>query len=148
MAIFLATRKPKIKNKYNNNNNKLKNSWVWGKKRAKKKPIDENSPLKKIMILGLYDNWLHFGNPKTLNPTIHVHHKDRTSILVSPFLFFNSFVGLAYQDKDIVFRFIIEYSSQIGPLHNNNRSIFIIWGCLKGDILAKLCWNLISELEL
>jgi hypothetical protein len=51
-----------------------------GEKMAKKKPIDENSPLKKMMILGLYDNWLHFGNPKTLNPTVHVHQKDRTSI--------------------------------------------------------------------
>ncbi len=36
-----------------------------------------------------------------------------------------SFVGLAYQGKDIVFRFIIEYSSlrDFGPL--SNRSIFI-----------------------
>ncbi len=44
--------------------------------------------------------------------------------------------GHAYQDKDIVFRFIIEYSSlrDFGPL-GNNRSIFI-WGFLKDDILA------------
>jgi len=37
------------------------------------------------------------------------------------------FVGLAYQGKDIVFRFIIEYTSLrgFGPLGNNNRSIFI-----------------------
>jgi hypothetical protein len=39
------------------------------------------------------------------------------------------FVGLAYQGKNIVFRFIIEYSSlmDFGPLcnNNNNRSIFI-----------------------
>jgi hypothetical protein len=39
------------------------------------------------------------------------------------------FVGLAYQGKkDIVFRFIIEYSSLrdfYRPLGNNNRSIFI-----------------------
>jgi len=35
-------------------------------------------------------------------------------------------VGLAYQGKDIVFRFIIEYSSlrDFGPLLGNNRSIF------------------------
>ncbi len=38
------------------------------------------------------------------------------------------FVGLAYQGKAIVFRFIIEYSSLrdfYRPLGNNNRSIFI-----------------------
>ncbi len=35
-------------------------------------------------------------------------------------------IGLSYQGKDIVFRFIIEYSSlrDFGPL-GNNRSIFI-----------------------
>ncbi len=35
--------------------------------------------------------------------------------------------GLAYQAQDIVFRFIIEYSSLRGlwPLGNNNRPIFI-----------------------
>ncbi len=45
-------------------------------------------------------------------------------------------IGLSYQGKDIVFRFIIEYSSlrDFGPL-GNNRSIFI-WGFLKDDILA------------
>jgi hypothetical protein len=46
--------------------------------------------------------------------------------------------GLAYQGKDIVFRFIIEYSSLrdfYRPLGNNNKSIFI-WGFLKDDILA------------
>jgi hypothetical protein len=44
--------------------------------------------------------------------------------------------GLAYQGKDIVFRFIIEYSSLrdfYRPLPGNNRSIFI-WGFLKDDI--------------
>jgi len=48
------------------------------------------------------------------------------------------FVGLAYQGKDIVFRFIIEYSSlrDFGPL-GNNRSIFI-WGFLKDEILLVL----------
>jgi hypothetical protein len=47
------------------------------------------------------------------------------------------FIGLAYQEKDIVFRFILEYSSLMDfwPLGNNNRSIFI-WGLLKDDILA------------
>jgi hypothetical protein len=45
------------------------------------------------------------------------------------------FVGFAYQGKDIVFRFIIEYSSfkDFGLLVN--RPIFI-WGFLKDDILA------------
>jgi hypothetical protein len=45
------------------------------------------------------------------------------------------FIGLAYQGKDIVFRFVIEYSSlrDFWPL--GNRSIFI-WGFLKDDILA------------
>jgi hypothetical protein len=48
----------------------------------------------------------------------------------------NLFVGLAYQGKDIVFRFIIEYSSFKGfwPL-GNNRSKFI-GGFSKDDILA------------
>jgi hypothetical protein len=39
------------------------------------------------------------------------------------------FVGLAYHGKDIVFRFIIEYSSLrdfYRPLCNNNRSVFLI----------------------
>ncbi len=38
------------------------------------------------------------------------------------------FVGLAYEGKDIVFRFTIEYSSLrdfYRPLGNNNSSIFI-----------------------
>jgi len=53
----------------------------------------------------------------------------------------NVFIGLAYQGKDIVFRFIIEYSSlmdfyrPLGNNNNNNRSIFIK-GFLKDDILA------------
>jgi hypothetical protein len=50
------------------------------------------------------------------------------------------FFRLALVGKDIiVFRFIIEYSSLrdfYRPLGNNNRSIFIIWGFLKDDILA------------
>ncbi len=40
------------------------------------------------------------------------------------------FVGLAYQGKDIVFRFIIEYSSLrdfYRPLGNNNRSIYFLY---------------------
>jgi hypothetical protein len=35
-----------------------------------------------------------------------------------------AFIGVAYQGKDIVFRFIIEYSSLMdfgGPLGNNNK---------------------------
>jgi hypothetical protein len=46
------------------------------------------------------------------------------------------FVGLAYQDKDIVFRFIIEYSRlmDFGP-HVVSGSNFI-WGFPKHDILA------------
>jgi hypothetical protein len=50
----------------------------------------------------------------------------------------SKFIGLAYhQGKDIVFRFIIEYSSIKGfwTLGSNNRSIFI-QGFLKDDILA------------
>ncbi len=55
------------------------------------------------------------------------------------------------EGKDIVFRFIIEYSSLrdfYRPLdnNNNNRSIFI-WGFLKHDIFG-LCWNLRSVIEL
>jgi hypothetical protein len=56
-----------------------------------------------------------------------------------------SLLALPYQGKkDIVFRFIIEWSSlrDFGPLdnnnnNNNNRSIFI-WGFLKDDILASV----------
>jgi hypothetical protein len=52
-----------------------------------------------------------------------------------------SVFGLAYQGKDIVFRFILEYSSlmDFGPYVCSSRSIFI-WGFLKDDILA--CWNI------
>jgi hypothetical protein len=65
------------------------------------------------------------------------------------------FAGLAYYQgkKDIVFRFIIEYSSSLrdfyrplGNNNNNNRSIFI-WGFLKHDILACV-WNLRLVIEL
>ncbi len=53
----------------------------------------------------------------------------------------NTFVGLAYyyQGKDIVFRFIIEYSSlrDFGPYVIIIIGLFIfIWGFLKDDILA------------
>jgi hypothetical protein len=39
----------------------------------------------------------------------------------------DKFIGLAYHGKDIVFRFIIEYSRlrDFGPQVINNRSIFI-----------------------
>jgi hypothetical protein len=53
------------------------------------------------------------------------------------------FVGLAYyQGKDIVFRFIIEYSSLrdfyrlLGNNNNNNNRSIFMWGFLKDDILA------------
>jgi uncharacterized protein YdeI (YjbR/CyaY-like superfamily) len=60
------------------------------------------------------------------------------------------FIGLAYQEcKDIVFRFIIEHSSFKGfwpILGNNNRSIFIIWGFLKDDILTCVeTWDLLES---
>ncbi len=45
------------------------------------------------------------------------------------------FFGLAYQGKDIVFRFIIKYISLKGFWLLCNRSIFI-GGFLKDDILA------------
>ncbi len=60
-------------------------------------------------------------------------------------VFFFKFVGLAYQGKeDIVFRFIIEYSSLrdfYGPLGNNNKRSIFIWGFLKDDIFG-LCLKL------
>jgi hypothetical protein len=58
------------------------------------------------------------------------------------------FIGLAYQEKDIVFRFIIEYSSLMDfwPLGNNNRSIFI-WRIFKRWYFG-LCWNLRLVIEL
>jgi hypothetical protein len=51
---------------------------------------------------------------------------------------YDGIIGLAYQGRDIVFTFIIEYSRLrdfYRPLGNNNRSIFV-WGFLKDDILA------------
>jgi hypothetical protein len=47
------------------------------------------------------------------------------------------FVGLAHQVKDIVFRFIVEYSSlrDFGPLVII-LGLYFIWGFLKDDILA------------
>ncbi len=60
-----------------------------------------------------------------LNPTIHSNETNTHTLGLPCKLWF---VGLAYQEgKDIVFRFIIEYSSFKGfwSLGNNNRSIFI-----------------------
>jgi hypothetical protein len=45
-----------------------------------------------------------------------------------------SFIGHAYQGKDIVFKFIIEYN-RFRILALSSRSI-LIWGFLKDDILA------------
>jgi len=75
VAIFLATRNPPKKEK-------KKNIFFisLGEKGQKTSQLMKIHPSKKLMNLGLYDNWLHFGNPKTLNPTVHVHQKDRTSI--------------------------------------------------------------------
>ncbi len=47
------------------------------------------------------------------------------------------FVGLAYQGKDIMLRFILEYSSLMDFWPLGNRSIFIC-GFLKDDILARV----------
>jgi hypothetical protein len=59
----------------------------------------------------------------------------------------STFVGLAYQGKDIVFRLIIEYSSlmDFGPIGNNRP--FFIWRFLKHDNFC-LCWNLRLVIEL
>ncbi len=48
------------------------------------------------------------------------------------------FIGLAYQEKDIVFRFIIEYSSLMDfwPLGKIIIGLFLYEGFLKDDILA------------
>jgi hypothetical protein len=54
-------------------------------------------------------------------------------------------LGLAYQGKDIVFIFIIEYSS-LRDFGLSNRFIFVC-RFLKDDILA-LCWNLRLVIEL
>ncbi len=45
------------------------------------------------------------------------------------------FIGFAYQDNDIVFRFIIQYSSlmDFGPQVNSSS---FVWEFLKDDILA------------
>jgi len=64
-----------------------------------------------------YNNWL-------ATPTLPTHTHTHTLSLSGPprptlyqvptNSFFFRFVGLAYQGKDIVFRFIIEYSSLMG----------------------------------
>jgi len=53
--------------------------------------------------------------------------------------------GVAYQGKDIVFRFIIEYSTlrDFGPLSNNNRSIFLLYE----DFWKMIFW-LVSKPEI
>jgi len=52
--------------------------------------------------------------------------------------FGNSFICLAYQGKDIVIRFVVEYSSlrDFGPQVIIIIGLFFIWGFLKDDILA------------
>jgi hypothetical protein len=56
-----------------------------------------------------------------LNPTKLVALLNEEDILGTDFLYWPCLVG-----KDIVFRFIIKYSSlrDFGPLGNNNRSIY------------------------
>jgi hypothetical protein len=62
--------------------------------------------------------------------------KSRKKALSSDWLLENipMLFGLAYQGKDIMFRFIIELKG-LWPL-GGHRSIFFIWGFLKDDILA------------
>jgi hypothetical protein len=63
---------------------------------------------------------------------------------------FPSFIGLAYQEKDIVFRFIIEYSSLrnfgpyivIGPFLYEEFWKMIFWLVLKLEILVIELWYL------
>jgi len=83
---------------------------------------------KPLVIKEIHKVTLPLGPPFTPN------HLPQLQIMLSAK--WGNFIGLAYQGKDIVFRFIIEYSSlvEIGPL-GNNRYIFI-WGFLKDDILA------------
>ncbi len=45
-------------------------------------------------------------------------------------------IGIAYQGKDIVFRFIIEYSRFIKGFWLLGSGSSFIWGFLKDDILA------------
>jgi hypothetical protein len=54
----------------------------------------------------------------------HAKHKDIFFIFTFCIDIY-SFVGLAYQGKDIVFKFIIKYSSLKELALGNNRSIFI-----------------------
>ncbi len=55
------------------------------------------------------------------------------------------FVGIAYKGKDIVFRFIIEYSSLIrdfGPLGNNNKNrSILIMRIFERWYIFGLCWK-------
>jgi hypothetical protein len=60
------------------------------------------------------------------------------------------FIGFAYQGKDIVFRFIIEYSSLrdfFRPLLGNNNRSILIQGFFERWYFG-LCWNLRLVLEL
>jgi hypothetical protein len=91
---------------------KLKGCSYWMERCPKPKPIER--------ILSPSGNW---------NWTCY---KIPTCIMII-------FVGLAYQGKDIVFGFVIGYSSlmDFGPLGNYNRSnFFFIWGFLKDDIVG------------
>jgi hypothetical protein len=61
-------------------------------------------------------------------------------------MIWKSLLAFAYQDNDIVFRFIIQYSSLNGFWTLGNKSIFI-WEFLKDDILACVeTWDLVTEL--
>ncbi len=64
--------------------------------------------------------------PDLCGPCVYSLSKFWTANVINDINKSLEFVGLAYQGKDIVFRFIIEYSSFKGfwPL-GNNRSIFI-----------------------
>jgi len=81
---------------------------------------------KPLVIKEIHKVTLPLGPPFTPN------HLPQLQITLSAK--WGNFIGFAYQGKDIVSRFIIEYSSlrDFGPL-GNNRSIFI-WGFLKDDI--------------
>jgi hypothetical protein len=81
-----------------------------------------------VVALGWYRQTM--DHIPSWSKTFFFHTKLSHYITFSPI----QFVGLANQGKDIVFRFIIDYSSlrDFGP---RSRSSFV-WGFLKDDILA------------
>ncbi len=79
----------------------------------------------------VFIEWMKWENHPSIHPSIipslHSLHEIWWDLMEDWVIIYHL---LAYQGKDIVFRFIIEFSSL-----RDNRSFFV-WGFLKDDILA------------